>query len=91
MDRNEKRVLLVEQYLEQLGLGNKLFDHYRNRVILVTGGAGAIGSNLVIALSQLVGDKGKVIILDNLSAIKGTDPWNVVPLPTSVSKMIAPW
>ena len=32
---------------------------------LVTGGAGAIGSNLVIALSELVGDQGMVIVLDN--------------------------
>ncbi|MCS7184375.1 MAG: GDP-mannose 4,6-dehydratase, partial [bacterium] len=47
---------------------------------LVTGGAGAIGSNLIIALSKLVGSKGKVVILDNLSAIKIKDPWNVTPL-----------
>ena len=50
------------------------------RSILVTGGAGAIGSNLIIALSKLVGDKGKIVVLDNLSAIKVKDPWNVTPL-----------
>ncbi|HEC96729.1 MAG TPA: NAD-dependent epimerase/dehydratase family protein [Nitrospirae bacterium] len=48
---------------------------------MVTGGAGAIGSNLVIALSRLVGDNGKVLVLDNLSAIKTRDPWNITPLP----------
>ena len=30
--------------------------------ILVTGGAGAIGSNVVITLSKLVGNNGVVII-----------------------------
>lgn len=42
------------------------FDGYHNEVILVTGGAGAIGSNLCHALAN-VGAK-KVIILDDLSA-----------------------
>ena len=48
--------------------------------ILVTGGAGAIGSNLVTALSKLVGDDGMVIILDNLSAIKTDQPIDLPPL-----------
>lgn len=42
------------------------FNEYENEVILVTGGAGAIGSNLCRALAN-VGAK-KVIILDDLSA-----------------------
>ena len=45
-----------------------------DRNILVTGGAGAIGSNLVTALSILAGDDGMIIVLDNLSAIKGDEP-----------------
>jgi len=40
-----------------------------------------IGSNLIIALSQLVGDSGRIVVLDNLSSIKVPDPWNVTPLP----------
>ena len=48
---------------------------------MVTGGAGAIGSNLIIALSTLVGENGKVVILDNLSSIKERSLWNVTPLP----------
>ena len=47
---------------------------------MVTGGAGAIGSNLVIALSELLGDDGMIIVLDNLSAIKGDDPIDFPPL-----------
>lgn len=49
---------------------------YRGQTILVTGGAGAIGSNLVQALSDC-GAK-QVIILDNLSA---SYEWNIPNLP----------
>lgn len=80
MDTHEKRVALVEDYLERILLKPEIGDYYKGRVILVTGGAGAIGSNLIIALSKLVGDSGKIIVLDNLTAIKGDDPWNVTPL-----------
>ena len=41
-----------------------------SKTILVTGGAGAIGSNLILALSDLVGIKGMIICLDNLSTNK---------------------
>ena len=57
-----------------------MFD-LKNQNILVTGGAGAIGSNLVIALSQLVGVNGMVIILDNLTSIKGINPIDLPSLP----------
>jgi len=40
--------------------------HYQGKVVLVTGGAGAIGSNLTKALAGL-GAK-MVIVLDDLSA-----------------------
>lgn len=81
MNTHEKRVHLVENYLERVSLRKDLLDYYSGRSILITGGAGAIGSNLIIALSKLVGEKGKVVVLDNLSAIKEKDPWNVTPLP----------
>ncbi len=81
MDTYRKRENLVENYLSKLKLGSELLKYYEDRNILVTGGAGAIGSNLIIALSKLVGSKGKVVILDNLSSIKIKDPWNVTPLP----------
>lgn len=41
-------------------------ESYRGKTILVTGGAGAIGSNLVRQLVQL--GAGKVIVLDDLSS-----------------------
>lgn len=77
----EKRVQLVEDYLGKIDLPVELLNYYKGRNILVTGGAGAIGSNLIIALSKLVGSEGKIVVLDNLSSIRYKDPWNVTPLP----------
>ena len=81
MERYEKRIAHVDNYLGKLKLNKSIPDYYEGKSILVTGGAGAIGSNLIIALSKLVGKNGKVTVLDNLSAIKEKDPWNIVPLP----------
>ena len=80
MGKYETRVALVDNYFDRLVLQKEIFDYYRGRTILVTGGAGAIGSNLIIALSKLVGGNGKIIVIDNLSAIKVPDPWNITPL-----------
>ena len=74
MENCEYRINLVSDYLTKLSLSEDIKEFFFRRNILVTGGAGAIGSNLVIALSELVGDQGMVIVLDNLSAIKGSDP-----------------
>lgn len=80
MKTYEYRISLVQEYLENLNLKQEIKNHYEGRTILVTGGAGAIGSNLVVALSQLVGEGGTVLVLDNLSAIKGDDPIDLPPL-----------
>ena len=80
MSSYEKRVKWIEDYLSLIDLGEELKKYYEGKNTLVTGGAGAIGSNLIIALSKLVGDSGKIIILDNLSSIKEKNPWNVTPL-----------
>jgi nucleoside-diphosphate-sugar epimerase len=75
-----KKISHVNNYMDKIALDQKLLDYYKKRTILVTGGAGAIGSNLTIALSLLVGEHGKIIILDDLSAIKIKEPWNITPL-----------
>lgn len=49
--------------------------HYKGKTVLVTGGAGAIGSNLTMALAELGADR--VIVLDDLSAAY---VWNVPAL-----------
>jgi len=58
------------------GLPEEVENHYRDKVVLVTGGAGAIGSNLVGALGEL-GAK-MVVVLDDLRA---SEEWNVPSLP----------
>ena len=50
-------------------------ETYIDKTILVTGGAGAIGSNLCRTLAEL---GAQVIILDNLSA---SERWNIPSLP----------
>ncbi len=57
-------------------MSDEIRDYYKDKVILATGGAGAIGSNLTRALSE-AGAK-MVIILDNLSS---SYKWNVPSLP----------
>lgn len=74
------RISQIDNAINKWKLDDGLVDYYSGREILVTGGAGAIGSNLVIALSKLVGSSGRVIVLDNLSASKLSEPWNVPPL-----------
>ncbi len=81
MGNYEKRISLANEYMDRMNLAREISDYYAGRTILVTGGAGAIGSNLIIALSSLVGSNGKILVLDNLSSIKAKDPWNVTPLP----------
>ena len=49
---------------------------YGGRVVLVTGGAGAIGSNLTRALAEI---GARVIVLDDLSS---AERWNVPSLPS---------
>ncbi|MBU4139321.1 MAG: NAD-dependent epimerase/dehydratase family protein [Euryarchaeota archaeon] len=51
---------------------NDVFSEYENKVILVTGGAGCVGSNLCKKISEL--NAKKVIILDNLSSAY---EWNI--------------
>jgi len=80
MIKDRNRVKLVDDYIDRVSFSKDLSDYYFSKKILVTGGAGAIGSNLVIALSRLVNKEGLIIVVDNLSAIKGEDPWNLPSL-----------
>lgn len=75
------RSALVDQYLTKADLHNVAGSFYAGKTILITGGAGAIGSNLLIALSSVVGNEGKIIVLDNLSATRSGETWNITPLP----------
>lgn len=76
----QSRINLVSKYLKKIKLKKKIINNLKGKNILVTGGAGAIGSNLIIALSIIVGSKGRIIVLDNLSSIKKNNPWNITPM-----------
>ncbi|MEZ8012913.1 MULTISPECIES: NAD-dependent epimerase/dehydratase family protein [Vibrio] len=76
----EQRLRIVEEYFDKVGFDSDLLEYYTDKNVLVTGGAGAIGSNLIIMLSKLVGPHGKVVILDNLSSSKTESNWNITPL-----------
>jgi FlaA1/EpsC-like NDP-sugar epimerase len=56
----------LKQVSPYFGIGEDLLQLYRNKRILVTGGAGAIGSNLVRAL--LASEPEHVIVIDDLSS-----------------------
>ena len=53
-------------------MNEKVVQAFSGKVVLVTGGAGAVGSNLVKALSDL--ETKKIIILDDLSS---SYEWNI--------------
>jgi nucleoside-diphosphate-sugar epimerase len=56
-----------------------VLQEYKDKVILITGGAGAIGSNLTAALADA--EAGKVIVLDDLSS---AERWNIPDRPNVV-------
>jgi UDP-glucose 4-epimerase len=58
------------------GLNKKVLDSFNGKTVLVTGGAGAIGSNLVKTLSGL--ETKKIIIIDDLSS---SYEWNIPASP----------
>ena len=57
-------------------MGSDYQEYYRGKTILVTGGAGAIGSNLTRALAEA--EAARVIVVDDLSS---AERWNVPSLP----------
>lgn len=58
--------MAVKQVSPYFGVSEELLEHYRGKRILVTGGAGAIGSNLVRAL--LAAEPERVVVIDDLSS-----------------------
>ena len=59
-------------YEVQIGMNKKVLEAFNGKTVLVTGGVGAIGSNLVKTLSSL--ETKKIIIIDALSL---SYEWNI--------------
>ena len=57
-------------------MNKKVLEAFNEKTVLVTGGAGAIGSNLVKTLSNL--KTKKIIIIDDLSS---SYEWNILASP----------
>jgi len=69
---------MVNKVLDEakLGMNKKVLEAFNEKTVLVTGGAGAIGSNLVKTLSNL--KTKKIIIIDDLSS---SYEWNILASP----------
>ena len=69
---------MVNKMLDEamLGMNKKVLEAFNGKTVLVTGGAGAIGSNLVTALSNL--ETKKITIIDDLSS---SYEWNIPASP----------
>ena len=74
--RQRKTNIITDGYNFKERLMAEYLDHIKGKTILITGGAGAIGSNLTQVIAQC-GAK-MVIVLDNLSS---SERWNVPALP----------
>ncbi len=61
---------------EKFEMNKKVLEAFNEKTVLVTGGAGAIGSNLVKTLSNL--ETKKIIIIDDLSS---SYEWNIPASP----------
>jgi nucleoside-diphosphate-sugar epimerase len=62
--------------MDMIAMKKEVYDVFNGKTVLVTGGAGAIGSNLTRTLSAL--DTKKIIILDDLSS---SYEWNIPASP----------
>jgi nucleoside-diphosphate-sugar epimerase len=58
--------MATKQVSPYFGISEEILQYYHNKRILVTGGSGAIGSNLVRAL--LASEPERVIVIDDLSS-----------------------
>lgn len=65
---------------------DQYLSEYKDKNILITGGAGCIGSNLTKAL--LKAEAARIIVLDDLSA---AEKWNIPIAPIWSSLRAAYW
>ncbi len=72
----EEGILLIGQRVNERREMEDYKKHYEGKIVLITGGAGAIGSNLTRAVAGL--NAKMVIVLDNMSAAY---EWNIPSLP----------
>ena len=62
MNSYEFRLNVVNEYLDRLNLDENIRNYYSGRTILVTGGEGYVGSNLI---KKLLDEGHTVVSIDN--------------------------
>jgi UDP-glucose 4-epimerase len=65
---------------------NSVYERYRNKNVLITGGAGFIGSNLAIKLCEL---GAKVLVVDSLIEDYGGNLFNLEPVKDKIKLNVA--
>ena len=67
----------IKDYFNLINLNPNISSSFINKTILITGGLGAIGSNLYKSLNYLTQSNCKIIIIDNSSSFKKKNNINI--------------
>lgn len=67
----------IVSYFSDISLEENIIDNLKGKKILITGGLGAIGSNLYKSISYLTNNDCEITIIDNFSSFKKKNNLNI--------------